>query len=330
MSNVACLWINSDLETGNDTTWLDEVSLLPGDAPSLLPDRASTFAADAEGWTRGNLSGDTWAAPASVHYYYDATDTPSNCIVNADGGSGTTVFYSPEAWTGDWRGFQSVAFDMNVVQGSQAYLLAPGAMLWLVSPHGSLMQNCTETPPIKAWKRFEFALNPIAFGVTPEAYNRIARDVVMLVIRSEWLSGTAEREALDNVVVSTNVTAYWAWLADYLDPAALQDPALAAYTADADLDGVDNWGEFVADTNPTNQFDHLRIERATIADTDCVLEFNSRTGRLYGVESTLTLPQTNGWVQVTNNVPGNGQLLSLPVPRPHAQQYFRLSVRRSD
>ncbi len=327
MSNVACLWINADLDTGNDTTWLDEVSLLPGDAPTVLPDRAATFDADADGWTRGNLSGGTWAAPATVHYYYGTTDTPSNCIVNADGGSGTTVFYSPEAWIGDWRGFQSVAFDMNIVQGSQAYLQAPGPMLWLVSAHGSLVQNCAEMPPIKAWKRYEFALNPVAFGVTAEEYNRVARDVAMLVTRSEWLSSTAEREALDNVLVSTNVTPYWAWLAGFLDAVALTKPAVAGYTADADDDGCNNWTEFIAGTNPTNRLDLLRIERASILNTNCVLEFSSRTGRLYGIVASLALPTSNTWTLVTNDIPGTGALLTVPVSVTSTQRFYRLQVR---
>lgn len=330
MSNVACLWINADLDTGNDTTWLDEVSLLPGAEPSVQPDRAATFDADAEGWTRGNLASGVWAGPTAVHYYYDATANPPNCIVNGDGGTGTTVFYSPEEWTGDWRGFQSIAFDMKVVQGSPANLFAPGAMLWLCSAHGDLVQNCTEVPSTTGWKRYEFALNPVAFGVTPAEYDRIARDVVMLAIRSEWLSGTSEREALDNVAVSTNVTPYWAWLVGYLDAVALQDPAVAAYAADADDDGCNNWNEFIAGTNPTNALDLLRIERVSIANTNCVLEFNSRTGRLYGIVATPALTASNNWTLVTNDIAGTGALLSAPVSGTSTQRFYRLQVRRSE
>lgn len=331
MSNVACLWINSDLDTGNDTTWLDEVSLLPSTAPGApLPDRGATFDTDAEGWRRGNLGSGGWDAPAAVHYYYGTTDNPSNCVVNTDGGSGTTVFYSPEAWTGDWRGFQSVAFDMNVVQGGQNYLVDPGVMIWVVSAHGSLVANCVETPPLKAWKRFEFALNPVAFGVTPAEYERIARDVVFLAIRSEWLTGTAEKEAMDNVVVSTNLTPYWAWLDDYLDAAELLDPAMAATTADADLDGRDNWNEFIAGTNPTNQLDYLHIERVSIMNTNCLLEFNSRTGRLYGILRTPSLAASNVWTLAVSNIAGTGSSLTVPSGVTGTRQFYRLQVRLSD
>ncbi len=331
MSDVACLWINSDLDSSYDTTWLDDVSLLPSAAPEAPPPaRSSTFDTDAEGWTRGNLASEVWAAAAAVHYYYDAASNPSNCIVNADGGSGTTVFYSPQAWAGDWRGFQSVTFDMNVVQGSQAYLLDPGAMIWLVSARGTLVANCTEVPSLKSWKHYEFALNPAAFGVTAAEYDRIARDVAFLAIRSEWLTGSAEREAMDNVVVSTNLIPYWAWLQDYLDSAALQDPTVAAYSADADHDGFNNWGEFIAGTNPTNQLDGLRIARVSLANTNCLLEFHSRTGRLYSILRTPSLNSSNTWSLVASNLSGTGSPLTVPSGLAGTQGFYRLQVRRSE
>jgi hypothetical protein len=332
MSNVACLWINSDLDTSSDTTWLDEVSMLPSAAPGAPPpDRSNTFDADAEGWLQGSQTSGGWASPSAVQYYYAATDNPPSCVVNADGGSGTTVFYSPENWTGDWRGFQSVAFDMNIIVGSQANVVDPGAMIWLVSPFGTLAANCTETPPIKAWKRYEFALNPVAFGVTPAEYDRIARDVVVLAIRSEWLSGTAEREAMDNVLVSTNPTPYWAWLDNYLSPAALLDPEVAATTADADHDGLNNWGEFIAGTNPTNAFDSLRIERVSIVDTNCLLEFNSRTGRLYSILGTPSLTASNVWTVTQSNIAGTGSILTVPSGGiTSTRQFYRLQVYLSE
>ncbi len=324
MADVACVWINADLDTGGDTCWLDEVSLLPSDAPPVtLPTRTATFDTDAEGWTRGNVSGTTWAAPAAVHWYYDAAATPPSCVVNGDAGTGLTVFYSPEAWNGDWRGYQSVAFDMKVIYGSAGYLLAPGPMIYLCSAHGVLSANCTEVPSTTAWKRYEFALNPMAFGVTPEEYDRIARDVVMLAIRSEWLSGTAEKEAMDNVAVSTNLTPYWSWIGGYLDPSASN----ANTTADADNDGLNNWGEFVAGTNPTNQLDYLRIEHVSVTNTNCLLDFKSNTGRLYGVESVTELSPTNVWTAVTNNISGTGSSMTVPVAGNDQQRFYRLSVR---
>ncbi len=326
MSNVACLWINADGALSLPT-WLDEVSLLPAAEPGSPPERSTTFDTDAEGWTRGNLSSGNWAAPAAVHWYYGATDNPSNCVVNGDGGTGTTVFYSPAAWTGDWRGYKSVAFDMNIVQGSQAYMNQPGAMIWLVSAQGVLVANWMDTPPVKSWDRFYFDLNPAAFGVTQAEYDLVARDVVFLAIRSEWQTGTAEREALDNVVLSTNLTPYWAWLDDFLPPPALLDPAMAGVFMDADQDGTSNWTEFVAGTNPTNSLDFLGFERISRSGTNCILEFQSRAGRLYGIQrSPLLSPAT--WSLIKSNLAGTDLLLSVPIGMSGIESFYRLQVRQ--
>jgi hypothetical protein len=330
MSNVACLWINSDLDTGDDTTWLDEVSLLPSTAPSAPVERYVTFDTDAEGWTAGNLSSGGWAPPSAVHWYYDSSANPPGCVVNGDSGTGTQVFYSPAAWSGDWRGHQSIAFDMKVVQGSTNYLSGPGAMLWLCSAHGDLVVNCRQVPSNTGWKRYEFGLTPIDFGVTPEQYDRIARDVAMLAIRSEWLSGATEREAMDNVVVSTNQTAYWTWLGNYFDPVALRDPAVSSLRADPDHDSADNWDEFLAGTAP-NQINFLRIERIFFTNATCVIEFNSATAHLYSVECTDALSPANTWRALTNEIPGTGLLMTIPVgDAAHAEQFYRLKAWRTE
>jgi hypothetical protein len=325
MGDVACLWINANLG-GNGVTWLDEVSLLPSAAAGTPPpDRGAQFAADAEGWTRGNLNSEVWAAPAAVHYYYDGADHPPSCVVNADGGTGATMFYSPEAWTGDWRGFQSLAFDMQVVQGSQSNLIDPGAMIWLVSAHGSLVANCTEVPPIGAWRRYEFALNPVAFGVTAADYDRIARDVVMLAIRSEWLSGTAEREALDNVALSSTPTPYWAWLDDYLDPLELLDPALAATAADADRDHRTNWDEFLAITTPTDPLSRFVVTAAS-GPGGLVVAYPSRSGRVYQVWKSLDLSGPASWTAVGPAVPGDDALKTHIDAAAEPAAFFRVGI----
>ena len=327
MSDVACIWINADLAGSGDTTWLDEVSVLTSTNPASVLERTATFDADAEGWTRGNLASEDWAAPDDVHWYYSASSTPPSCVVNGDSGTGLTMFYSPEAWNGDWRGYQSVTFDMKVVQGSSNNIFTPGAMLYLVSAHGYLVANCLESPNTTAWKHYEFALNPVAFGVTTDEYNRIARDVALLAIRSEWLSGTSEREAMDNVVVSTNLTRFWSWLDEHLDADELADPEVSGMTGDADQDGLNNWGEYVAGTNPTNALDALRIERASLTNTSCLLDFLSHTGRLYGIDRATGLLESNTWTQVTNNIAGNGLLMSVPASMTSTQQIYRLKVR---
>lgn len=326
MADAACLWINADLSTGTgDSTLLDDVSLLPDAATGPAPsDASATFDADAEGWTRGNLSGDTWAAPAAVHYYYDAAATPPNCIVNGDGGAGTTWFYSPETWAGDWRGFQSLAFDMRIVQGSAAYLLEPGTMIWLVSAHGAMGAPCTEVPPIGAWRRYEFALNPVAFGVTAAEFDRLVRDVAFLAIRSEWLSGSAEKEALDNVLLATSPTPYWAWLDDFLPPAQLLDPALAAPAADPDADGRTNQEEFLALTSPVDPASRFLATIRRLPGGGFEIAFPTRSGRVYQVWKSARL--ANPWTPVGPLLPGNDVIQTYADPGTDPTAFFRIGV----
>ncbi|MCU0781086.1 MAG: hypothetical protein MUF04_08300, partial [Akkermansiaceae bacterium] len=325
MSDAACLWINSDLGSSTDTSRLDDVSLLlsaaAGPAP---PDWSAAFDANAEGWTRGNISNNIWATPAAVHYYYDTAATPPSCIVNTDGGTGTSTFQSPEAWTGDWRGLQSLAFDMQVVQGSPAYLVAPGTMIWLVSAHGSLSAPCAVVPPIGAWRRYEFALNPVAFGVTAAEFDRIVRDVAFLAIRSEWLTGTAEREALDNVLVGTTPTPYWAWLDDFLTPEQLADATLAAPTADPDGDGQSNGAEFLALTSPIDPGSRFFATIRKLPGGGVAVDYPSRSGRVYQVWKSATLKDP--WLPVGPLVPGNDLIQTHADAGAEQTAFFRVEV----
>lgn len=324
MSDAACLWVKADLDTGNDTAWLDEVSLLTAaDFGGTPPERASTFDADAEGWTRGN-TGTSWAIPGDIHYYYDAASDPPSCIVNYNEGTGTTVFYTPAAWGGDWRGYQSVAFDMKVVQGPESKIVDPGAMIWMVSAHGDLVADCTEAPSTTEWKRYKFALNPVAFGVSPEQYERIARDVVWLVIRSEWLTGVNQREALDNVLVSTSPTPYWDWLAGYLDEEALLDLDMAATTADADHDGRSNWDEFMALTVPIDPASRFDIDGPSAVPGGLSIKYPTHAGRVYQVWKALDLD--GAWSPVGPLETGDDTLKTYVDPATEPKVFLKVSA----
>jgi hypothetical protein len=85
--------------------------------------------------------------------------------------------------------------------------------------------------------------------------------------------------------------------------------------------------EQIAGTSPTNQIDLLRIERASFTNALYWLDFNSRTSRLYSVESTLALSPTNTWSTITNDIPGRGLSLTVPVPLGASQKLYRIKVR---
>ena len=61
---------------------------------------------------------------------------------------------------------------------------------------------------------------------------------------------------------------------------------------DSDGDGMTNWQEYIAGTDPTNPLSYLRIERLAGAPNEATLEFNAVSNRTYTVlfKNTLADP----------------------------------------
>ncbi|MFO1513227.1 MAG: lamin tail domain-containing protein [Verrucomicrobiota bacterium] len=110
-------------------------------------------------------------------------------------------------------------------------------------------------------------------------------------------------------------------LANGLDP---QDPNTAS--GDLDGDGANNGHEYIAGTDPANNLDYLRFNRAALSNQVCVLEFNTRLGRTYAVESIPALASTNSWGTVMSGIIGNGGIRSVTDPVTGATRYYRLKV----
>jgi hypothetical protein len=329
MQDVACLWISADLINGTgaaDTTWLDNVMLLTEAGPGLPPDRVSAFDAGHENWRYGgwDTSMADWTF-SGLAPWYATGGNPGGNLQNTDTAS-WTCWLTPEAWAGDWRGLQSVSFDFKIMQGSALF---ETRMISICSPWTNLHANVATLPMPGQWMHYEFALTPATFGVPAETFEQVMRDVAFLGIRSEWIDGTTEREALDNFRLSKAPDAYWDWIDDYFTGADLANEQIAGKLADPDADGMSNWDEYTADTDPTDEDDFLRIERISVAGTNCLLEFHSRAGRLYGIVASPTLTASNLWTSVTNDIPGTGALLAAPVPITGTQRFYRLQVRLS-
>ena len=110
IGNVAHLVIVGDLVSGTDTTALDDVSVMTDSTPGAPPDRVSNFDAGIEGWRQGGFTGTIWNTIAAAPEY--RTDgNPGGCIA-AEDDFNTTYWFSPENWAGDWRGNESVTFDL--------------------------------------------------------------------------------------------------------------------------------------------------------------------------------------------------------------------------
>jgi len=134
-------------------------------------------------------------------------------------------------------------------------------------------------------------------------------------------------------ILATNSTPQW-WLAGYgVTNGSLDDQALG----DADGDGMLNWQEWVAGTNPTNAASRLSITNVVMtADGKMPLIFNSVTGKTYQVWQISDLLGTNwsvayraavaGGPYDTNAIPGTGSTITNFVQPGGASGFYRIGV----
>jgi sugar lactone lactonase YvrE len=106
----------------------------------------------------------------------------------------------------------------------------------------------------------------------------------------------------------------------------------ARANADPDQDGVPNWAEYLAGTDPTRAESQLRFESAAIdpRTRGLGLRWLSAPGKLYSIEASSDL-QKAGWRTIASGIPGTGQYLDWKPSDSTAGtgQFFRLKVSTS-
>lgn len=325
MRDVAHLTIVGDIVLYNDTSALDDVSLVSNAEPQAPPpDLGSTFDTDAEGWRKGGPTGDNWGFLSSATVHSTIEGNPPGCITVGDE-FGTTYWFSPVSWAGDWTGLEWISFDMKIINGSAGRVLGPGNILAIISVHGNLFQAIETSPEVALWNEYQFDLTPLDFGVSRETFDRIMRDVVMVGIRSEWIR-YGELEGLDNVLLTEAPDdSYWVWLGGYLAPMEIGDPALAAKSADYDHDGWSNWGEFMALTDPS---DPLSCMRPQVSESGPTVSYRTKTGRSYQVWRSTDITDPAMWTKAGPVETGDDTLIVYTDTEYTSGAYYRVEVFR--
>lgn len=95
--------------------------------------------------------------------------------------------------------------------------------------------------------------------------------------------------------------------------------------ADTDHDGMPDWAELIAGTDPTNPKSVLTVHASSSAAAgSAVLSWSSVIGRLYQIQFKSSLPGGD-WQTVTNGVQGTGTTLQFPFGLA-APGFYRLGV----
>ena len=119
-----------------------------------------------------------------------------------------------------------------------------------------------------------------------------------------------------------------AWRKKYFGGTGITTNADSCASCDADGDGLNNTGEYIADTNPTNALSRFQVERVT-RTPDVNVTFSSSARRVYTLYYRTNL-NTGGWVNLPSqtDAPGNGGTATLTDPSSvSTQRFYRLSVR---
>jgi hypothetical protein len=116
-------------------------------------------------------------------------------------------------------------------------------------------------------------------------------------------------------------------LANGLDP--LDATNINGALGDPDGDGMTNWQEYLAGTDPLKSQDVLRFDHVSCSNFVCLLQFNTYTGHTYAIERLSALGPTNAWVAFTNFIPGTSGQVTVSDPQATTSQFYRLKATRN-
>lgn len=178
----------------------------------------------------------------------------------------------------------------------------------------NLLGYLTFTVPADALAGQSYSVKLLYPGGAADSDNELALETVS---GSIWVR-SAPTNAPQHLVSDEWKTNYFGSVTNaYADP-----------MADPDNDGVPNWMEFLAGTNPTNAASHLQFSgvRMTGEAGRALLQWNVVAGRVYVVESCPDL--VNGqWTAVQTNTADTSPLgASIDVNKNGSCQFYRLRV----
>lgn len=286
--------------------------------PLVDHELTSNFDADIAGWRVVGGGTAQWSGTGG---------NPGGFLRGVDGGSGVWYYVSPESWSGDWSLFKQIRFQMKFLGGAYGAATVDTVHLRTYAGQELVASSFLQA---YAWTPYTFDLPPTNFGVDRATFDAAIRNVKELWIRGESTVAGDDNSGLDNVLLTKASSPYLVWRDQYWTSPDRDNESVAGVFADPDGDGANNWGEFTAGTIPTNRLDFFRIDSVTSGAGGCLVVLRSQPGRTYGLEALSGFGASSPWEVATNNLPGTGDLLTIPVEAGTSARFFRATVRRQD
>jgi hypothetical protein len=111
-----------------------------------------------------------------------------------------------------------------------------------------------------------------------------------------------------------------------MDPDTDGDGMKNSIDPDDDNDGMTDDDEAVAGTDPLDAGSVLSVQCSVFGGEGFRVVFDSVTGRLYDVEYTDDLLDTNDWLAITSGIPGTNGILNVLDVAPADQRFYRITV----
>ena len=102
------------------------------------------------------------------------------------------------------------------------------------------------------------------------------------------------------------------------------DPDVDDADDDADLDGISNYKEYIANTNPQDSNSVFRVTSLTI-NSPVTLGFSSSASRVYSLDYASNI-LVGGWFNIVSNIPGSNAVIFLTDPVGGSPRFYRIGA----